>query len=147
MNALLTHEFYHPCSLIFLRSLYDEELIQFNFGLMKWTFNDDAIKAKLMTTNVATVLVNKLKRFEDSAQNILKVAAVLGGQFRASVVATVVDNVSQNKLRRLSSSVEEESSSTTDDATTCTFDASIHEFEEEGLFERKTDDIWVFGHE
>ena len=100
-----------------------------------------------MTTNVATVLVNKLKRFEDNAQNILKVAAVLGGQFRASVVATVVDNVSQNKLRRLSSSVEEESSSTTDDATTCTFDASIHEFEEEGLFERKTDDIWVFGHE
>ena len=114
---------------------------------MKWTIDDDAIKAKLMTANVATVLVNKLKRFEDSAQNILKVAAVLGAKFHASVVATVVDNVSQNELRRLSSSVEEMASSITDDTTTCTFDASIHEFEEEGLLERETDDIWVFGHE
>ena len=86
-------------------------------------------------------------KIEGNAQNILKVAAVLGAKFHASVVATVVDNVSQNELRRLSSSVEEMASSITDDTTTCTFDASIHEFEEEGLLERETDDIWVFGHE
>ena len=134
-------------SRIFLRSLYDEKLIQFNFGLMKWMFDDDAIMAKLMTVNVATVLVNKLKRFEDSAQNTLKVAAVLGAKFRASVVATVVENISQTELRRLSSSAEEVTSSTTDDTTTCSLDTSIHEFEEEGLLERETDDIWVFGHE
>ena len=116
---------------------------------MKWIFDDDAIKAKLMTVNVATVLVNKLKSFEDNRQNILKVAAVLGAKFRASVVGTVLDNVSQNELRRLSSSVEqvEGADSTTDDSTTRTLDASIHEFEEEGLLEKETDDIWAFGHE
>ena len=111
---------------------------------MKWIFDDDAIKAKLMTENVATVLVNKLKSFEDNMQNILKVAAVLGAKFRASIVGTVLDNVSQNELRRLSSSAGD---STTDDPTTSTLDVSIHEFEEEGLLERETDDIWAFGHE
>ena len=111
---------------------------------MKWIFDDDAIKAKLMTENVATVLVNKLKSFEDNMQNILKVAAVLGAKFRASVVGTVLDNVPQNELRRLSSSAED---STADDSTMCILDASIHQFEEEGLLERETDDIWAFGHE
>lgn len=111
---------------------------------MKWIFDDDAIKAKLMTVNVATVLVNKLKSFEDNRQSILKVAAVLGAKFRASIVGTVLDNVSQNELRRLSSSAED---STVDDSTTRTLDASIHEFEEEGLLEKETDDIWAFGHE
>ena len=111
---------------------------------MKWMFDDDAIKAKLMTENVATVLVNKLKSFEDNMQNILKVAAVLGAKFRASIVGTVLDNVPQNELRRLSSSAVD---STTDDSTTSTLDTSIHAFEEEGLLERETDDIWVFGHE
>ena len=115
---------------------------------MKWVFDDDVIKARLMTVNVATVLVNNLKCFNEYAQNILKVGAVLGAKFRLSVVATVVDNVSHNELLRLSSSAkQEDAASTTGDSATCTLDRSIHEFEEDGLLERETYDIWVFGHE
>ena len=34
-------------SLMFLRSLYDEELIKFNFGTMRWRWDDNQVEAKL----------------------------------------------------------------------------------------------------
>ena len=34
-------------SLMFLRSLYDEELIKFNFGTMRWRWDDNEVEAKL----------------------------------------------------------------------------------------------------
>ena len=47
--------------LVFLKSLFDEELLQHSFGGMKWMWNDDAVSDKLITENVTTILLNKLK--------------------------------------------------------------------------------------
>ena len=96
---------------------------------MKWQWDDNAIKSKLATDNVATMLVNKMKRFGNSSQDILKVAAVLGAKFRTSMVATVIDNVPQKELRRLSSAETEELTSESTDVST--LNSSVHEFEEE----------------
>ena len=68
--------------LIFLRSLHKEKLLEYNFGSMTWIWDDNAISTKLATQNVATILVNKMKRLEESSQNILKIAACLGAKFR-----------------------------------------------------------------
>ncbi|KAK1740440.1 putative AAA ATPase, partial [Skeletonema marinoi] len=51
--------------LMFLRSLYDEKLLQFNFGVMKWTWDEDEVKSKIVTENVASVLVEKMNRLQE----------------------------------------------------------------------------------
>lgn len=115
---------------------------------MKWQWDDNAVKSKLATDNVATMLVNKMKRFGNNSQDILKVAAVLGAKFRASMVATVIDNVPQKELRRLSSAETEDL--TLDDTDVSTLNSSVHEFEEEGLLEKESeeeDDVWNFVHD
>jgi len=64
--------------LMFLRSLHDEKLLQYNFGTMKWNWDDDAVNSKIVTNNVASVLVNKMNRLRDETQRMLMVASCLG---------------------------------------------------------------------
>eukprot|EP00577_Skeletonema_sp_RCC1716_P007083 CAMPEP_0113418348 /NCGR_PEP_ID=MMETSP0013_2-20120614/26158_1 /TAXON_ID=2843 ORGANISM="Skeletonema costatum, Strain 1716" /NCGR_SAMPLE_ID=MMETSP0013_2 /ASSEMBLY_ACC=CAM_ASM_000158 /LENGTH=559 /DNA_ID=CAMNT_0000305577 /DNA_START=97 /DNA_END=1772 /DNA_ORIENTATION=- /assembly_acc=CAM_ASM_000158 len=85
--------------LMFLRSLYDEKLLQYNFGVMKWTWDEDAVNSKIVTENVATVLVNKMNRLHEETQRILMVASCLGATFRLSAVMTVMKNFSRVEMR------------------------------------------------
>ena len=85
--------------LMFLMSLYDEKLIQYNFGAMKWTWDDDAVNSKIVTKNVASVLVNKMNRLQEETKIMLMVASCLGANFRKSVVAEVMKNISQAEMR------------------------------------------------
>eukprot|EP00984_Skeletonema_dohrnii_P010831 scaffold4246_cov76-Skeletonema_dohrnii-CCMP3373.AAC.4 len=85
--------------LMFLRSLYDEKLLKYNFGVMKWTWDEDAVNSKIVTENVASVLVNKMNRLQDETQRMLMVASCLGATFRLSAVMTVMKNISQVEMR------------------------------------------------
>lgn len=76
--------------LAFVRSLYDEELLQYDFGPMLWKWDDGAITQKLVTQNVATIMLNKMKQFTEALQNMLKVASVLGASFSSSTLLEVV---------------------------------------------------------
>lgn len=131
--------------LLFLRSLYDGQLIQYNFGTMSWRWDDEAVKAQLATENVATMLVNKLRRLNGATQNVLKVASCLGSRISPSAMAVLTDNITPIELRRLSSSVAD-TSETDDDASV--LDYSIHELETEGIWERDdAKDVWCFSHD
>ena len=66
---------------MFLTSLYDEKLLQYNGAISNWTWNDAVVEAKLATENVAALLVSKLDRLGESQKSILKIAACLGGRF------------------------------------------------------------------
>ena len=122
--------------LMFLRSLHDEELLTYNFSIMKWTWDDDTVNAKLATENVATVLVNKLRRLNTRTQNVVKVASCLGAKFSLSAVAAITDNVRQSELMMISST--EQAAPLTeddDDNTTSALSSSLHELQGEGLWE------------
>ena len=67
--------------LIFLRSLYDEELVQYNFNVMKWLWDVDLIKKKWVTQNFATVILEKLKLSKEMWQMMMKIASCLGATF------------------------------------------------------------------
>eukprot|EP00984_Skeletonema_dohrnii_P005698 scaffold2011_cov137-Skeletonema_dohrnii-CCMP3373.AAC.1 len=124
--------------LMFLMSLRDEKLIQYNFGAMKWTWDDDAVKSKIVTENVASVLVNKMNRLQEETKIMLMVASCLGANFRKSVVVEVMKNISQAEMRgsmRSSSSVSLVSSDLSNSYTERAYETSIEEFEEEGLCE------------
>eukprot|EP00984_Skeletonema_dohrnii_P006894 scaffold2461_cov78-Skeletonema_dohrnii-CCMP3373.AAC.2 len=85
--------------LMFLRSLYDEKLLQYNFGVMKWTWDDDAVNSKIVTENVASVLVNKMNRLQEETQRMLMVASCLGATFRLSAVMEIMKNISRVEMR------------------------------------------------
>eukprot|EP00984_Skeletonema_dohrnii_P034985 scaffold34589_cov163-Skeletonema_dohrnii-CCMP3373.AAC.2 len=142
--------------LMFLRSLYDEKLLQYNFGVMKWTWDDDAVNSKIVTENVASVLVNKMNRLQEETQRILMVASCLGATFRLSAVMEVMKNISRVEMRdsmrasmisvsgtaatRGSSSASLLSSDlsnacTDQDGSDSSYASSIEEFEREGLCE------------
>jgi len=59
--------------LVFLTSLYEDGLLEYNLGIMRWMWDDEKVKQKLVTENVANILVNKLKSFRDVFQNVMKV--------------------------------------------------------------------------
>lgn len=101
--------------IVFLKSLYDEALLHYSFGSMKWIWDDDEVNSKLVTENVATILINKLKGFNESSQMALQVAACLGASFSAPIVSMV--------LRELSNSETDSS--------------MVEEFEEDGLWEKE----------
>ena len=60
---------------LFLRSMYDEQLLRYNFGLESWVWDDAVVESKLVTENVATILSSKLKRLTQSSQSIIKIAS------------------------------------------------------------------------
>ena len=131
--------------LMFLRSLYDEDVLQYNFGTMKWLWDDDAVEAKLATANVATVLVNKLRRLSSRSQSVVKVASCLGAKFSLSAVTAVTEKLSDETL----SGAEIEFDAAGDDSISVLDSSILSELEDEGLWEResKNEDVRVFGHD
>eukprot|EP00984_Skeletonema_dohrnii_P008438 scaffold3105_cov135-Skeletonema_dohrnii-CCMP3373.AAC.6 len=138
--------------LTFLRSLYDEKLLQYNFGVMTWTWDEDAVNSKIVTENVASVLVNKMNRLQEETQRMLMVASCLGATFRLSAVITVMKNISQVEIRDSMRSVSGTASSMRSssvsllsldlsnacidqDGSDSSYASSIEEFEGEGLCE------------
>eukprot|EP00985_Skeletonema_marinoi_P002786 scaffold1149_cov173-Skeletonema_marinoi.AAC.6 len=137
--------------LMFLRSLYDERLLKYNLGAMKWTWDDDAVKSKIVTENVASVLVNKMNRLQEDTRRMLMVASCLGCKFRKSAVVEVMKNISQlemrTSMRSLSGTAATMGSSsaailspdlangTHRNGSDSSYASSIEEFEEEGLCE------------
>ncbi len=129
--------------LMFLRSLYDEKLLEYSFGAMKWTWDDDAVNSKIVTENVASVLVNKMNRLQKATQKMLMVASCLGATFRLSAVIEIIKNISQAEMRasmRVSrrsiiQSDENIGNSFSPFLSHTSFASSIEELQEEGLCE------------
>jgi len=129
---------------IFLTSLYDDKILQYNFGSMKWTWDDELVDSKIVTDNVASVLVNKMTRLRDEAQRMLMVASCLGGSFKASAIAEIMKTMSDGEIRSsmrsssLTFSVSElgsHDSFISRNGSDSSVASSIKEFEEEGLVE------------
>jgi len=136
--------------LVFLRSLYDDELLKYNFAIMRWTWDDDEVKAKFATSNVAAILLNKLQSLNPRTQNVVKVASCLGAKFSLSAVAAITDNMSQAELSSLAStSASEEHKERDDDDNDgiSSLDISISELDEQGLWERDSQDVCHFEHD
>jgi len=114
--------------LMFLRSLYDEELIRYNFGVMRWLWDDDVVKKKLITQNVATIMLQKLKRLNEFEQLLVKIASCIAANVCRSVLAIVIESFGHE---RASSKVTE----------------SMQKLEDEGLWESTGEDSYRFAHD
>lgn len=65
----------------FLRSLYDEELLEYNVNEGYWQCDIAKVKALAVSDNVVEFMAHKLQKLPNNAQNVLKMAACIGYQF------------------------------------------------------------------
>lgn len=73
----------------FLKTLYREQLIFFNFERGKWEWNLARINQHGIADNVVDVQIEKIQTLASSTQKILKMAACIGFQFNLQTLATI----------------------------------------------------------
>ncbi len=79
---------------IFLKTLYDENLISFNTqdkeeGQGKWNWELDAIEAQGITDNVVNLMLEKIQKMPEDSHKILSLASVCGNRFSLSMLSLV----------------------------------------------------------
>ncbi|HHB93205.1 MAG TPA: GAF domain-containing protein [Thioploca sp.] len=98
-NAFFIHEF--------LKSLYDEGLLNFDVKEQKWQWDIDKIAAKDMTNNVVELMVNKIEKLPIDTIGILKLAACIGNQFSLETLSTIYQHSHSDTLTSLWKAIEE----------------------------------------
>ncbi len=73
----------------FLRSLYNQELLVFNYQLNHWQWDLREIQAQAITDNVVELLSANVQKLGMSTQQVLKLAACIGDRFDLQTLATV----------------------------------------------------------
>ncbi len=71
----------------FLKSLYVEELIVFNYKKQRWEWDINHMHTLDITDNVVELMSSKVKRLDKKTQSILKFAACIGKQFDLGIVS------------------------------------------------------------
>lgn len=73
----------------FLKTLYSENLLSFNYTYEHWQWDLEEIKAIGFTDNVVDLMVGQLQKLPESVQDVLALAACLGAEFDLDTLALV----------------------------------------------------------
>ncbi|MDY6902700.1 MAG: hypothetical protein SWZ49_32210, partial [Cyanobacteriota bacterium] len=73
----------------FLKSLYEDSLIKFNFAEGSWICDIAEVKALALTDDVVELMVQQLYKLPTETQNVLKLAACIGNQFGLDTLAII----------------------------------------------------------
>ncbi len=91
----------------FLKSLYEEGLIQFNSEAGGWIWAMGQIKQCAITDNVADLMVSKIQKLPPLARELLMLGACLGNQFGVNALAWSVENSLKSVVVGLTPAVTE----------------------------------------
>ncbi|MCC5634826.1 AAA family ATPase [Nostoc sp. CHAB 5844] len=72
-----------------LKSLYQENLIFFNFNPGCWQWNIELIKDIEFTDNVVELMINQIQKLSSRTQKVLQLAACIGDKFNLDVLSIV----------------------------------------------------------
>ncbi|TFI51689.1 response regulator [Mastigocladus laminosus UU774] len=72
-----------------LKSLYQENLLSFNFTEKTWQWDIEVIQDIDITDNVVELMINQIQKLSPITQNILKLAACIGDKFTLDVLSIV----------------------------------------------------------
>ncbi len=73
----------------FLKSLYEDGLIKFDFKINSWLCDISEVKALALTDDVVEFMALQLQKLPETTQNVLKLAACIGNQFDLATLAIV----------------------------------------------------------
>jgi predicted ATPase/two-component sensor histidine kinase/tRNA A-37 threonylcarbamoyl transferase component Bud32 len=74
----------------FLRALYVEQLLTFNYQQSRWQWSITAIQQRNITDNVVDLLVTRIQRLAQTTQAALRQAACIGNQFDLQTLTFVL---------------------------------------------------------
>lgn len=91
----------------FLKSLYSEELLTFDFQRRGWQWNIAHIRGRNITENVVALMSEKVQRLGQQTQQVLKLAACIGNQFDLRTLAIVYEHSVKETAADLWEAMEE----------------------------------------
>jgi len=91
----------------FLKSLYENGGISYNYTANKWEWSDSKIKEMGITDNVVDLLTKSLNKLPPPTLEALKMAACIGNTFRLSYLGTILGESAKQSFGRLELAVME----------------------------------------
>src|SRR5919199_1785463 len=79
-----------------LKSLYQENLLSFNFSEGSWQWDIAKLQGIDITDNVVELMVSQIQKLSATTQNVLKLAACIGDKFTLDVLS-IVNEKSQSE--------------------------------------------------
>ncbi|MEG4454372.1 ATP-binding sensor histidine kinase [Microcoleus sp. N9_A1] len=73
----------------FLKTLYQENLLKFNFPKRNWDWNISEIESVGITDNVIELMLGKMKKLPVSTQQVLRLAACVGNSFDLNTLSII----------------------------------------------------------
>jgi predicted ATPase/signal transduction histidine kinase len=98
-NAFFTNEF--------LKSLYEQALLEFEVKAQKWQWEIDKIAALNITDNVVELLAHKISQLPSQTVLVLKLAACIGNQFDLKTLSIISQSSQTDVLAHLWSAIKE----------------------------------------
>lgn len=84
----------------FLRSVYDERFLWFDFDLQKWQWNTELIMQMNVSGNVVELMTDYVKKLPEETLSLLKTASTIGNKFEKRILS-VAKGVNENRLDAL----------------------------------------------
>ncbi|MFW9263015.1 AAA family ATPase [Nostoc sp. CALU 546] len=72
-----------------LKSLYQDNLLSFDFERGFWQWNIEFIQGVNITDNVVELMVSQIQKLSEKTQNVLKFAACIGDKFTLDILAII----------------------------------------------------------
>jgi predicted ATPase/signal transduction histidine kinase/serine phosphatase RsbU (regulator of sigma subunit)/tRNA A-37 threonylcarbamoyl transferase component Bud32 len=91
----------------FLKTLFTEQLLTFNYNKGQWQWNLAQIQAKKMTDNIVELMANKVEKLPKETLSVLKLAACIGNQFYLETLAIVFEQSSRKTATALNAAITE----------------------------------------
>jgi predicted ATPase/serine phosphatase RsbU (regulator of sigma subunit)/tRNA A-37 threonylcarbamoyl transferase component Bud32 len=82
----------------FLKTLYTEKLLNFDFQEGRWEWHLSEIQARNITDNVVELMAEKVDKLGEKTQEVLKIAACIGNPFHLSLITSTQNSLRQNEL-------------------------------------------------
>ncbi len=91
----------------FLRTLYEEEVLQFNYSTHQWQWQVEEIRKKGITDNVVELMTRKIEQLPKETQTLLRMAACVGNQFGLETLSILLGQTAEIVLPQLWSAIAE----------------------------------------
>ncbi len=86
-------------TVLFLKSLYENNLLEFDFNKNSWEWDSVKIEKQNITDNVIEFMSNKVKKQAKQVQDILIIAACIGSRFDIKILSIIHNkSVDETKL-------------------------------------------------
>ncbi len=90
----------------FLKTLYQENLLTFNWERRCWQWDIAQIEGLDITDNVVELMIGKLKKLPETTQQVLRLAACVGDRFDLNTLALIYEKSDSETFSDLMSAIQ-----------------------------------------